>query len=92
MAQGEAVGLLGSPTPRVGFRWHREAVPGAPDVRRDTGQRYRTDSTGGVGEASRRGGGVYLRIVVRGEAVGGGGWPTPTAGLARHNGAVCEAR
>ena len=42
--------------------------------------------------ARRQGGGVYLRIVVRGEAVGGGGWPTPTAGLARHNEAVCEAR
>lgn len=75
MARGEAVGLLGSPTPRVGFLWHREAACGALDVGRDTGQRDRTDATGwserGVkaGSASTPVGlfafqrPVYLRIV-----------------------------
>jgi len=49
VAQGEPVGLLGSPTPRAGFRWRREAACGALDVGRDTGQRDRTAATGWSG-------------------------------------------
>lgn len=59
VARGEAVGLLGSPTPRAGFRWRREAACGGLLMLAGAqGSATEPTQQAGVGDASGGGGSI----------------------------------